>query len=86
MVQFNDFLITLDGYLSGSWWFPILLVGTGILASGPVTWCCGEATNVFIDSLRISEVCVRKVFNTCNSELRQTGEFPCKVSVVAAVR
>jgi len=30
MVQFNDFLITLDGYLSGSWWFPILLVGTGI--------------------------------------------------------
>jgi len=30
MVQFNDFLITLDGFLSGSWWFPILLVGTGI--------------------------------------------------------
>ena len=30
MVQFNDLLITLDGYLSGSWWFPILLVGTGI--------------------------------------------------------
>ena len=30
MVQFNDFLIALDGYLSGSWWFPILLVGTGI--------------------------------------------------------
>ena len=30
MVQFNDFLITLDGYLSGSWWFPVLLVGTGI--------------------------------------------------------
>ena len=30
MVQFNNFLITLDGYLSGSWWFPILLVGTGI--------------------------------------------------------
>ena len=30
MVQFNDFLITLDGYLSGPWWFPVLLVGTGI--------------------------------------------------------
>ena len=30
MVQFNDFLITLDGYLSGSWWFPVLLFGTGI--------------------------------------------------------
>ena len=30
MVQFNDFLITLDGYLSGSWWVPVLLVGTGI--------------------------------------------------------
>ena len=30
MVRFNDFLITLDGYLSGSWWFPVLLVGTGI--------------------------------------------------------
>ncbi len=30
MAQFNNFLITLDGYLSGSWWFPILLVGTGI--------------------------------------------------------
>ena len=33
MVQFNDFLITLDGYLSGSWWFPILLVGTGIFCT-----------------------------------------------------
>ena len=30
MEQFNDFLILLDGNLSGSWWFPILLVGTGI--------------------------------------------------------
>ena len=30
MDQFNEFLILLDGNLSGSWWFPILLVGTGI--------------------------------------------------------
>ena len=30
MAQFNEFLILLDGNLSGSWWFPILLVGTGI--------------------------------------------------------
>ena len=30
MEEFNIFLTTLDGYLSGSWWFPILLVGTGI--------------------------------------------------------
>ena len=30
MEQFNDFLILLDANLSGSWWFPILLVGTGI--------------------------------------------------------
>jgi len=30
MVQFNEFLILLDSNLSGSWWFPILLVGTGI--------------------------------------------------------
>jgi len=30
MEQFNNFLILLDGNLSGSWWFPILLVGTGI--------------------------------------------------------
>ena len=30
MEQFNDFLILLDSNLSGSWWFPILLVGTGI--------------------------------------------------------
>jgi len=30
MVQFNDFLILLDSNLSGSWWFPALLIGTGI--------------------------------------------------------
>ncbi len=30
MVAFNDFLLLLDGYLSGSWWFPALLIGTGI--------------------------------------------------------
>ena len=30
MVEFNNFLIMLDGYLSGSWWFPALLIGTGI--------------------------------------------------------
>ena len=30
MDQFNEFLILLDGNLSGSWWFPVLLVGTGI--------------------------------------------------------
>ena len=30
MEQFNEFLILLDANLSGSWWFPILLVGTGI--------------------------------------------------------
>src|SRR6056300_245542 len=30
MEQFNNFLILLDGNLSGSWWFPILLVGTGV--------------------------------------------------------
>jgi len=30
MTQFNDFLLLLDSNLSGSWWFPILLVGTGI--------------------------------------------------------
>ena len=30
MEQFNEFLILLDSNLSGSWWFPILLVGTGI--------------------------------------------------------
>ena len=30
MDQFNEFLILLDSNLSGSWWFPILLVGTGI--------------------------------------------------------
>jgi len=30
MVAFNDFLLLLDGYLSGSWWFPAFLIGTGI--------------------------------------------------------
>jgi len=30
MVAFNNFLLSLDGYLSGSWWFPALLIGTGI--------------------------------------------------------
>ena len=30
MDQFNSFLIILDSYLSGSWWFPALLIGTGI--------------------------------------------------------
>ncbi|MDB3996818.1 amino acid carrier protein [Gammaproteobacteria bacterium] len=30
MDKFNEFLILLDSNLSGSWWFPILLVGTGI--------------------------------------------------------
>ena len=30
MVEFNKFLILLDSYLSGSWWFPALLIGTGI--------------------------------------------------------
>ena len=30
MDQFNEFLILLDSNLSGSWWFPILLVGTGV--------------------------------------------------------
>ena len=30
MDQFNEFLILLDSNLSGSWWFPVLLVGTGI--------------------------------------------------------
>jgi len=30
MNQFNEFLLLLDNNLSGSWWFPILLVGTGI--------------------------------------------------------
>jgi AGCS family alanine or glycine:cation symporter len=30
MEQFNDFLIFLDSNLSGSWWFPALLIGTGI--------------------------------------------------------
>jgi AGCS family alanine or glycine:cation symporter len=30
MNQFNEFLLFLDSNLSGSWWFPILLVGTGI--------------------------------------------------------
>ena len=30
MVELNKFLILLDSYLSGSWWFPALLIGTGI--------------------------------------------------------
>ena len=30
MVAFNEFLLLLDGYLSGSWWFPALLIGTGV--------------------------------------------------------
>ena len=30
MVEFNNFLILLDSFLSGSWWFPALLIGTGI--------------------------------------------------------
>jgi AGCS family alanine or glycine:cation symporter len=30
MEKFNDFLVFLDANLSGSWWFPVLLIGTGI--------------------------------------------------------
>ena len=30
MEQFNNFLILLDSNLSGSWWFPAVLIGTGI--------------------------------------------------------
>ena len=30
MVELNNFLILIDSYLSGSWWFPALLIGTGI--------------------------------------------------------
>tara|TARA_B100001059_G_scaffold140128_1_gene140269 strand:- start:1427 stop:3355 length:1929 start_codon:yes stop_codon:yes gene_type:complete len=30
MEKFNDFLVLLDSNLSGSWWFPALLIGTGI--------------------------------------------------------
>ena len=30
MVEFNNFLITLDGYIGGAAWFPMLLIGTGI--------------------------------------------------------
>ena len=30
MEQLNNFLILLDSNLSGSWWFPALLIGTGI--------------------------------------------------------
>ena len=30
MAEFNNFLLMLDSNLSGSWWFPALLIGTGI--------------------------------------------------------
>jgi alanine or glycine:cation symporter, AGCS family len=30
MQAFNELLLLLDGYLSGSWWFPAFLIGTGI--------------------------------------------------------
>ena len=30
MVEFNNFLIALDGYIGGAPWFPMLLIGTGI--------------------------------------------------------
>lgn len=30
MNEFNNFLIMLDSNLSGSWWFPALLIGTGV--------------------------------------------------------
>ncbi|MAU69558.1 MAG: sodium:alanine symporter family protein [Gammaproteobacteria bacterium] len=30
MEKFNNFLLLLDANLSGSWWFPALLIGTGI--------------------------------------------------------
>ena len=30
MEQFNSFLVLLDSNLSGSWWFPALLIGTGV--------------------------------------------------------
>jgi AGCS family alanine or glycine:cation symporter len=30
MEQFNAFLVLLDSNLSGSWWFPALLIGTGV--------------------------------------------------------
>jgi AGCS family alanine or glycine:cation symporter len=30
MIEFNNFLITLDGYIGGAAWFPMLLIGTGI--------------------------------------------------------
>ena len=30
MVKFNEFLLFIDGYLSGSWWFPAFLIGTGL--------------------------------------------------------
>ena len=30
MEKFNDFLLLLDANLSGSWWFPAFLIGTGI--------------------------------------------------------
>ena len=34
MVAFNEFLLLLDGYLSGSWWFPAFLIGIGIFFTG----------------------------------------------------
>ena len=30
MIKFNEFLLFIDGYLSGSWWFPAFLIGTGL--------------------------------------------------------
>ncbi|MDA9621943.1 sodium:alanine symporter family protein [Gammaproteobacteria bacterium] len=30
MVEFNNFLITLDGYIGGAPWFPMMLIGAGI--------------------------------------------------------
>ena len=30
MKAFSDFLLVLDANLSGSWWFPALLIGTGV--------------------------------------------------------
>ena len=33
MVEFNNFLITLDGYIGGAPWFPMMLIGAGIFFS-----------------------------------------------------